>query len=230
MVGRISAMEDNPRVSAIVPAYNEEKTIANVIEVLRSSPLIDEVVVVSDGSTDKTHEIAQKAGVRAIELPAKKGKGAAMLHGLAHAKANVVMFFDADLKGLRPDHIQRLVMPVLSGSRIMTVGIRDRGFIMSSIARHFLPLIGGERAMARRVIEGMNPEFVQGFMIESAMNYHCRINGWSYGGVYLPGLKIIHKYEKVGYWRGFIEYLKMTGEIIKAMLWVRLARLLKKFP
>lgn len=223
-------MGGKPRVSAIVPAYNEEKSIGGVIQTLKSSPLIDEILVVSDGSTDQTHEIAEKAGVRAIELPTKKGKGAAMLHGLAHARADIVMFFDADLKGLRADHIQRLVMPVLSGSRVMTVGIRDRGFIMSALAKRFMPLIGGERAMARRVIEGMNPEFVQGFMIESAMNYHCRVNKWSYGGVYLPGLKIIHKYEKVGYRRGLIEYVKMTIEVIKAMLWVRVAHLLKKFP
>ncbi|MBU0646431.1 glycosyltransferase family 2 protein [Patescibacteria group bacterium] len=223
-------MGDQPRVSAIVPAYNEEKTIAGVIETLKMSPLIDEIIVVSDGSTDGTHEIALKAGVKALELPTKKGKGAAMLHGLAHTKANIVMFFDADLKGLRVDHIQRLVMPVLSGSRVMTAGIRDRGLLMSSLSKRFLPLIGGERAMARRVIEGMKPEFVQGFMIESAMNYHCRINGWSYGGVFLPGLHIIHKYEKVGYQKGLIEYLKMTREIIKAMVWVRVAHLLKKFP
>lgn len=216
------------RVAAIVPAYNEEPTVAGVVESLRSSPLIQEVIVVCDGSTDATAERARSAGATVYELPRNSGKGAAMLHGLTHTDASVVAFFDADLIGLEPDHVERLVLPVLSGSRVMNVGIRDRGPLVTRLTRH-LPLIGGERVMLRQVVEGIPPEYLQGFMIESALNYYCRSRKLPYGTVFLPGLGIRRKYQKVGWKRGVIEYAKMAWQIAAAMTAVRVGRVLKRF-
>ncbi len=216
------------RIAAIVPAYNEEATIGPVVSTLTSSPILDEVIVVSDGSTDRTHDIAKEYGAKVIQLPRKSGKGQAMLHGVAHTDADIVVFFDADLRGLTHDHIERLVLPVVSGAKSMNVGIRDRGKIISKTAMH-LPLIGGERAMSRRVIEGVPPEYMKGYMVESALNYYCRSRGLSYGSVFLPGLSIRRKYEKVGILLGMVQYVKMAFEVVKAMLIVRIARLFKKF-
>lgn len=216
------------RVAAIIPAYNEEPTVAGVVEALRASPYVQEVIVVCDGSTDQTGERARAAGATVYELPRNSGKGAAMLHGLTHTDASVVAFFDADLIGLEPDHVERLVLPVLSGSRVMNVGIRDRGRLLTRLTEH-LPLIGGERVMLRRVVEGVPPEYLQGFMIESALNYYCRSRKLPYGTVFLPGLGIRRKYEKVGWKRGVVEYVKMGWQIAAAMAVVRVGRLLKRF-
>jgi len=216
------------KVAAIVPAYNEEATIGPIIKTLASSETLDEVIVVSDGSTDRTKEIAEAAGATVYQLPRVSGKGAAMLHGVASTDAGVLVFIDADLIGLTHDHIDRLVLPVMSGTKSMNIGIRDRGKILSFLSSH-LPLIGGERAMSRQVIEGVPPEYLQGFMVESSLNYYCRSRGLSYGSVHLPGLSIRRKMQKVGIRLGMVQYVKMLAQIIKAMLIVRLARLFKRF-
>lgn len=215
------------RVAVIIPAHNEEATVSAVVETSRSSPFVQETIVVSDGSTDRTAEVAQAAGARVFALPKNKGKGNAMLYGVAHTDAPVILFLDADLRGFTSDHIERIVLPVLSGARAMCVGERDRG-ILNVFTPH-LPLIGGERAMLRQVVEGVPPEFMQGFMVESALNYYCRSRGLSYGTVLLPGLTIRRKIEKVGLSRGLFEYAKMFAQIGKAMLIVRLARVFKRF-
>lgn len=216
------------RVAAIIPAYNEEPTVAGVVEALRASPLVQEVIVVCDGSTDATAQRARDAGAVVYELPKNQGKGAAMLHGLTRTDAPVILFLDADLRGLTVDHVERLVLPVASGSRVMNVGVRDRGWILTALTRR-LPLIGGERAMLRRVMEGVPPEYLQGFMVESALNYYCRSRGLPYGTVFLPGLGIRRKYEKVGWRLGVVEYVKMGWQIAAAMTVVRVGRLLKRF-
>ena len=217
----------HPRVAAIIPAYNEEATVGEVVEAVRSSPLIDEVIVISDGSHDQTKAMAEAAGAIVHLLPKNQGKGAAMLHGITHTDAPVVIFFDADLLGLTPDHIERILLPVLSGSRVMNVGLRDRGFL-NGLVPH-LPLVGGERALMRHVIEGIPPKFVGGFMVESAMNYYCRSRGYPYGGVFLQSLKIRHKYEKVGWFLGAVQYIRMWIQVGWSMVWVRFARLFKQF-
>jgi len=219
---------DQAVATAIVPAYNEAKTISPVVSELVRSPYFKEVIVVSDGSTDETAQVAEQAGATVYQLPIKNGKGAAMQHGLAHSETEIVAFFDADLKGFTADHAERIILPVLTGARVMNVGLRDRGSIITGLM-HFLPLIGGERAMYRHVFEAIPDRYIQGFMIESALNYYCRSRKLTYGGVKLPGIKIVHKYEKVGYLRGLIEYIKMSIEIIKAMTIVRIDHWRGKF-
>ncbi|MDD2326604.1 MAG: glycosyltransferase family 2 protein [Alphaproteobacteria bacterium] len=212
-------------IAAIVAAYNEEPTIGPIIETLAKSQLFRDVVVISDGSTDRTAERAREAGASLVhQLPWKHGKGAAMLHGLAHTDADIIFFLDADLKGLTREHLERILKPVLEGKMAMCVGIRDRGTLGTKLAKH-LPLIGGERALTRRVVEDLPDRYVQGFMVESAMNYYCRMHKLPYGTVELPGLHIRRKMQKVGFLKGAKEYIKMGFQIAKAILLVRWGRL-----
>ena len=218
----------NPHIAAILPAFNEEKTVANVVKPLVASQYIREVLVISDGSTDRTMEVAKAAGANVHQLPVNRGKGGAMLHALGHTDAPIIGFFDADLKGFTEEHVERLVQPVINGSRIMNVGLRDRGWPWTAIGS-LLPLISGERVMHRQVLEGIPPKFLKGFMIESSLNYYCRTRKYAYGAVVLSGLSIRRKFEKVGYVRGVIEYILMFYQVIKAVIGVRIARLRGKF-
>lgn len=223
------AQQDKPRVAAIVPAYNEERTIANVIKELVSSALIDEVIVISDGSSDGTAAAARAAGATLVhQLPMKSGKGKAVQHGIAHTDASILFFCDADLLSFRAHHAEAVIRPVLEGKLSMCVGLRDRGKLLMRLAAH-LPLIGGERAMQRKIFEQIPEQYVQGFKVEAALNYACRSRNLPYGSVPLWGLRIRRKMQKVGFWKGLQEYVHMFWEVGWAMISVRVAHLQGKF-
>lgn len=215
-------------VTAIVPAHNEEQTIAEVVRVLVQSSYISDVLVISDGSTDDTAIRARSSGARVYEIPRQGGKGEALLHALVHTQAPILAFFDADLRGLTVEHIEQLVLPVLNGSRAMNVGLRDRGWMLTALTR-YLPLISGERVLRRHVIERVPAQYLHGFMVEAALNYFCRAHGLPYGAVPLRGLTIRRKYEKVGWPRAVIQYLRMFSEVARAMVVVRIAHRKGKF-
>ncbi|MDD4995638.1 MAG: glycosyltransferase family 2 protein [Patescibacteria group bacterium] len=218
-----------PRVAAIVPAFNEEETIGPILETLKTSPLVDEVILISDASSDRTHEIGNRAGITiSHQLPIKGGKGAAMAHGVAHTDAPIIFFADADLYGFSHAHIEAILKPVIQGRLAMCVGLRDRGKFLMKLSG-ILPLIGGERAMRRQVFEDIPDAYRRGFMAEIAMNYYCRSRKLKYGSAECPGLTIRRKMQKVGFTNGLREYIRMYYEIFKAMIIVRWAHLVGKF-
>ncbi|MET7494247.1 glycosyltransferase [Streptomyces sp900116325] len=99
-------------VSVIVPAYNEKECIANTLNSLAASTHPIEIVVVDDGSTDGTAEIAESLGlpnVRVIRQP-NAGKAAALNNGVRHARYDIVVMMDGDTV-FEPDTVQRLVQP-----------------------------------------------------------------------------------------------------------------------
>ncbi len=216
--------------AAIVPAYNEEKTVGDVVRTLVASGAFRDVVVISDGSTDGTAAAARAAGATMVhELREKGGKGAALLHGVRHTTAPILLFADADLRGFTIAHVRLLLDPVIRGEKMMMVGLRDRGPLFVALEAR-LPLVGGERGLRREVIEGIPPVFLRGFRVEAALNYHCRSRRWAYGSVRLPGLMMRKKAAKVGPLRAIPEYAIMTYQVASAMLSVRLARLRGAFP
>ncbi|MGC8633119.1 MAG: glycosyltransferase family 2 protein [Candidatus Limnocylindrales bacterium] len=139
-------------VSAIVPVYNEAKTVARVVETLLGCPHIDEVICVDDGSTDASPAILRCFGpaIRRIELPANCGKGAALAAGIRIAGSPVVAFFDADLTNLSNDHIAALLAPIRAGTAraVLAYGTGD-----TTVSLLLSPWIGarftGERAYLR---------------------------------------------------------------------------------
>jgi polyisoprenyl-phosphate glycosyltransferase len=217
------------KIAAVIPAFNEEQTVAEVVRSAKASELIGEVIVVSDGSTDKTAEEARTAGAdKVLELPENHGKGTAMLLGTKETSAEIIIFMDADVHGLTALHISQIVEPVLEGRRAMNVGTRDRGKFFSYLAMQ-MPLIGGERALRRSVIENIPKKYLKGFRAETALNYYCRVNNLPYGCVFLNGLHIRRKMDKVGFFLGLWGYFKMAWEIACAMFHIRLARARRRF-
>ena len=112
-------------ISVIIPAYNEEKSISSVIkdvlQLAKKYPL--EIIVVNDGSKDKTSAVAKKAGVHKVFTHEKnKGKGAAFQTGLKNAKGNYIIQIDADGQ-LAASDIPKLIEPLKKGYDVV-LGIR----------------------------------------------------------------------------------------------------------
>ena len=215
-------------VAVIIPAYNEEKTVADVVRVARASTLVRDVIVVSDGSVDRTAEAATQAGAMVYEPERNLGKGGAMLLGVEKTDAEIILFLDADLIGLTTEHVEQLLRPVIDNIDDMHVGVIDRGSIFTPMM-HWLPLISGQRAMLRAVIDNAPRRFVKGFMVEPTLNYVCKTRGYRIGVSDLRSLTIRRKFEKVSVARAVIQYLRMSLQILWALAVVRVARLFKKF-
>lgn len=107
-------------VSIVIPAYNESKTIGKVIKVIQSLDCVNEIIVVDDGSSDGTADVAQNAGATVIVHPKNKGKGAAIKTGFENSTGDIIAFMDADLKNLTAKQVEKIIMPILDGKADLT--------------------------------------------------------------------------------------------------------------
>ena len=114
-------MLNGKRISVIIPAYNEEKRIGKVLQ--RIPEFVDEVIVVDDGSNDRTSEVARKFRVEVIRLERNEGKGKAMRKGIKAANGDIIVFMDADGQH-RPEEIIKLVEPIVDGEADFVIGSR----------------------------------------------------------------------------------------------------------
>jgi glycosyltransferase involved in cell wall biosynthesis len=206
------------KASAIVPAYNEQDTILNVIRRLENHPLIDEVIVVSDGSTDETVKRARSSTATVIELRENVGKGEAMTIAVTRAKNDVIAFFDADLVGLTDLMITKLIDEVRSGRHDMFTLVRDRK--SETFQLHISPylVIGGERALTMKLWNTVPREELTGYSVEMALNYYAHKNNMKVGIALAEGLKQVPKEVKRGLLLGFMHRIGETAEWMAAMV------------
>ncbi len=210
------------RVAAIVPAYNEEGRIAVVLQALRASDAVSEILVVDDGSSDRTAEVARSVpGVRVVSLPRNQGKGGAMREGATRTDADILLFFDADLIGLTPRHVQDLLSPVCTGQATMAMGIFKGGRLWTDMAQFFAPAITGQRAIRRETfLQIPNLESV-GYGIELAINDYVYQQGLVRRDVTLRGVTHPMKEEKLGWARGVASRTRMYRQMLKFRLSLR---------
>jgi hypothetical protein len=139
--GRVGSLPEGPRLVTISPAYNEAENVAGVIKQVPSMLEGHHVVplVVSDGSTDRTAEVARDAGALVAELPIRRGGGLALRVGYEVALrlgADIVVTLDADGQHL-PEEIPVVIAPILAGEADYVNGSRLLGsFERESAIRH----------------------------------------------------------------------------------------------
>jgi glucosyl-3-phosphoglycerate synthase len=187
-------------VSVVLPALDEEATVGDIVSVIRHDlvlqvPLVDEVVVVDSGSTDRTAEVAAAAGARVVHrdailprIPAVPGKGEVLWRSLLVTRGDIVCFVDADLREFSSDFVSGIVGPLLTEPDVQLVkAMYDRplgsaagqgGRVTELMARPLLNMhwprlagfvqpLGGEYAARRSLLEQL--PFPVGYGVELGM-------------------------------------------------------------
>lgn len=202
-------------VSVVIAAFNEAATIADVVAVPLAHDAISEVIVVDDGSSDGTAEIASKAGARVVRFERNAGKARALDAGVKLARDDVILFLDADVTGLDPEKLTRIMQPVVEGRHEMYVGVRARRTIWLNWLLRIAPILGGERALTRRLWEAVPDGHKHGFQIEIALNYTAKQFERGMGFELVDGVVHRIKEQKYGIRSGFLRRIRMMVDLVR---------------
>jgi len=144
------------KVSCLIPAYNEEKTIAGIIKTCLATPQIAEVIVINDGSQDQTLAKLKPFGrqIKVINLSQNQGKGFAIAQGVKKARYPLLLLLDADLIGWKPHHLQSLIQPVAANQADMTIG----NLVSFKIPHNIWWPLSGQRCLRRKDIRPLIKE------------------------------------------------------------------------
>ncbi|MGB9920729.1 MAG: PIG-L family deacetylase, partial [Moorellales bacterium] len=183
---------------------------------------------VDDGSQDRTADQAAAAGAKVIRLRERNGKGGAMAAGAAACQGDIVLFLDADLLGLRPEHVETLAAPVLAGRADMVVGLFRSGRLSTDLAQRLAPGLSGQRALRRALLP--HNLACLGYAVESALEECARQGNWRVRRVALEGVSQVVKEKKRGFLRGAWQRWKMYQEIAGYKLRPRRQRPLPALP
>lgn len=207
------------QVGVIVPAFNEGPRLAGVLEVLTSVPWLGRIVVVDDGSGDRTAEVARRFPVLVVQHSHNRGKGAALQTGLSHQKdADIVFFLDADLVGLQEPHLRALLEPLLRDPAVgMCVGTFCKGRWHVDLQQRWFSILNGQRALSRRFLDRLPDLSWSGYGVEVLLSTFAAHAQVRVAEAKLPGLTHVLKEEKFGLLKGLRLRLKMYAEVLRAL-------------
>ncbi len=205
------------QVSAIIPAHNEAARIGTVIRVLKSSPYVQEVLVIDDGSTDGTKGIAEMHEATVIRNKTRLGKGQALERGVSATSNSVLFFCDADIEGLTPFLIEEIVRPVLLLDVEMCIGARKSKVRNIGPGLTYSPLLDGQRALTRDLWERVPTFLRKGYRVEVALNSYARSLTHR-----VLDISQTTKEQKVGIFRGTYERYCMYGDVALAHIMSKL--------
>lgn len=219
-----------PDISVIIPAYNEAAQIASTLKSLRKVTVIDEIIVVDDGSEDDTAETAVACGYTVICQPQNFGKGFALETGWRRAKGEIIVFLDADL-GQTAVLTHSLIQPVLSKQCDMSIakfppaekkgglgfvkGLARQG-VKHLTGHHLDATLSGQRAIRRDILQQM-PSLSRDFGIEISLTVETLRLGFRICEV---PVRFKHR-ETTRDWTGYVHRGRQFWHISKAIykLW-----------
>ena len=205
-------------LTCLIPAYNEAARIGAVLQAVLGHPLIDEVLVIDDGSTDGTSDVVRTyPAARLITLTPNGGKTAALAHGWAQAAGSLILLVDADLLGLSGHHLTALITPVLSGHADVSISLRANApFPWRMIG---LDYISGERVLHKSLLQ----EHVEALHTLPKFGFEVYLNALLIAQkarvavVKWPGVVSPVKSRKYGVWQGVKADARMLSDLSRAV-------------
>ena len=193
--------EDNntPSVAVVIPAFNEENTVADIVNVVKSIDCINEIVVVNDGSTDNTEKEALSAGARVINHDANKGKGAALNTGFKSTTSDIVAFIDTDISNLSVKKVKAIINPLIEGKVDITKTkfARESGRVTELTAKpllkFFFPEVTYEQPLSGQFAgkrEALNKiKFEEDYGVDVGIVLDADVHGISVGEIDIGDIK-----------------------------------------
>ncbi len=218
-----TAYRSGAPVSLVIPAYNEASTIGRVLDALLPVAQLSQILVVDDGSSDNTDDVVRShcavdPRIRLIPLAQNHGKAQAMLTGATHAHNDLIVFLDADLIGLRPQHIQALVRPVAMGECEMSIALFAGGRTATDLSHRLTPFLSGQRCLRWSRFAG-TPGFAEaGWSIEVGLSMYARRQGYGVQWVEWPAVTHRMRPEKRPVLSGYWSHMRMWADIGRYIL------------
>lgn len=204
-------------VTCIIPAWNEAARLPGVLKAVIGHPLVQEVLVVDDGSTDATSAVARARGARVLTLHPNRGKSAAVARGLQQATGEIILLLDADLQGLTERHVADLLVPLTAGLADASISLRSNAPLPWRLIG--IDYISGERAMLRTRLWPHIDQMarLEGFGLEVFLNRLWLTENHRISVVPLGGVASPSKASKRGWMRGLRDDARMLRDIFRTI-------------
>ena len=202
-------------LTAIICAYNEEKTIESVVSTV-AEYFFDEVIIVNDGSSDKTDLILKRISkyysFKYIVLPENRGKGYAMATALQNARGDIIVFIDADLSNLQEGHFLKLITPVKNREADMVLGQATETLVNYRV--NPFKSLSGQRCLLKKDIMPIVEKMKEArFGVETLINLYFQSAGKKVKYIMLPGLRHPTKFDKTSSSKAMEEFIKEGHQI-----------------
>ncbi|MBN2442703.1 MAG: glycosyltransferase family 2 protein [Spirochaetales bacterium] len=215
------------KISCIIPAYNEAETIGNVLTVIKGHPLLQEIIVVDDGSSDNTSGIVKKFSfVKLITCKKNCGKASAVKKAVEASRSNIILLLDADLIHLTKQDITRLIRPVTEGDADITISLRKLKPILNEFVRIVkMDIFTGDRCFKKDLLANLPiTKNTPGYSLEVMMNDYILKNDYKLIVVDFKHVRCLYKVDKIGILKGLQGEIKMFRQILKVMTFKEMVR------